>query len=272
MGVINRTPNSFSDNGLDLESDHFHITLNELLIRPHLMIDIGFESTAPMNQAISLEEEWERFLSFFEIVKDVNLEGRILSLDTYKIQNAEKMIECLRSAHPKLSLVLNDVSGVVDEELMSFLTSSTARNLGYIYNFTFIPNRNEVLNHMKFINEDCDIVKKCLGQFNLIANIFDKNKIEADLLLDPGFGFSKTFLQNLKLINDFSLVTSELYKKKIRSPLVVGLSKKSFLRRLIGVDNGEETEELHKQIILQMSKNNHSQLIFRVHNPKILDA
>jgi dihydropteroate synthase len=97
MGVINRTPNSFSDQGFNLQDEHFYHSLNELLKRPSFMIDVGFESTAPMNQAISLQEEWDRFLLFFEKIKDVNLDERVLSLDTYKISNAKKMIEFVRN-------------------------------------------------------------------------------------------------------------------------------------------------------------------------------
>jgi dihydropteroate synthase len=225
-----------------------------------------------MNQSISQQEEWARFTAFFELIKDVDLSESILSLDTYKIKNASRMIECLKDAHPKLSLVLNDVSGVLDDELMDLLTSRQCENVGYVYNFTFIPNRNEVLNHMQFINEEGDIIKKCFASFKFVANEFYKNKISADLYLDPGFGFSKTFLQNLKMISEFDLLTSELYLHKIHHPLIIGLSKKSFMKRLLNVDTGEETEVFHRQTILNMSRISHSQLIFRVHNPKILDT
>ena len=79
LGVINRTPNSFSDHGASLNPNFFDTQLKSFLEDPSVIIDIGFESTAPMNRPISESEELDRFNNFLEASKNYSFANRFIS-------------------------------------------------------------------------------------------------------------------------------------------------------------------------------------------------
>jgi len=114
LGVINRTPNSFSDHGASLHPDHFDSQLKSFLADPSVIVDIGFESTAPMNQAISDQEEFARFLSFLEASKEYSFADKFISFDTYKVKNFLLIADEFQKIHPLAHFIFNDISGVLD--------------------------------------------------------------------------------------------------------------------------------------------------------------
>jgi dihydropteroate synthase len=271
LGVINRTPNSFSDAGKSLNDLYFLEQLKELIKRKKFIIDIGFESTAPMNQKISNEDEWDRFLLFKDLIQNIELNQSIISLDSYKEENMLRMISSLKNDHPQCRFLINDVSGLCSDFLLDYLASQEGQDVGYIYTFTNIPHKDKVHAHMNYLNEDEDIIKQVFNKFHVIHRQFLNRQIDHKLLLDPGFGFSKSFLQNWALIERIDELTQLLVNDKIRNPLVIGLSKKSFMKKMLNVDSGDETEDLHRRCIKKMLSQTHSKLLFRVHHPEICD-
>jgi dihydropteroate synthase len=267
LGVINRTPNSFSDHGLSLNPLHFETQLQSFLEMDSVIVDIGFESTAPMNQAITKEVELERFESFLEASKEFSFEDKFISFDTYKIQNFEKMTESFRRLHPKAHFIFNDVSGVLDDELKATLLNFKAKNFYYIYTFSHIPDRGKVLEHMNYACVDSNVIEDAALAFNLAHDWFKSFQMDDKLILDPGFGFSKTYEQNWQLINNWSELEA---KTNLDVPMLVGLSKKSFLKRALESHPGLDLEGLHKKCIQNIQKASKGNLLFRVHNPKIL--
>ncbi len=269
MGVINRTPDSFSDQGLSLEINFFTKQLQSFLDDPTVIIDIGFESTAPMNSAISLDEEKERFLDFLEASKGFDFSDRYISFDTYKPANFLFMAESFKRLHPKVSFIFNDVSGVLDDELRETLLKFKGQNFFYIYTFTHIPSREHVLQHMSFVKNE-DILRSTADAFKNAQEWFKALGMQAHLIFDPGFGFSKTYEDNWVLINEFGLL-----EEKIRgsSAMVIGLSKKSFLKKYLEKTSNltpETLEELHRKTIENMLKISRTPLLFRVHDPKVV--
>jgi dihydropteroate synthase len=269
LGVINRTPNSFSDHGLSLEINFFTKQLHSFLDDPTVIIDIGFESTAPMNSAISLEEEKGRFLDFLEASKGFDFSDRYISFDTYKPANFLFMAEFFKRLHPKVSFIFNDVSGVLDNELRETLLKFKGQNFFYIYTSTHIPSRDHVLQHMSFVKKE-DIIRSTADAFKNAQEWFKALRMEGHLILDPGFGFSKSYEDNWVLINEFGLL-----EEKIRgsSPMVIGLSKKSFLKKYLEKTSNltpETLEELHRKTIENMLKISKTPLLFRVHDPKVV--
>lgn len=272
LGVINRTPNSFSDHGLSLNPDHFNKQLQSFLNDPSVIIDVGFESTAPMNQAITLVEERVRFESFLEASKKFSFEDRFISFDTYKIKNFKYMVHEFKKLHPKAHFIFNDVSGVLDEELKEALFEFRHTNFYYIYTFSHIPSRSKTLDHMKYLDEEKDVIEDTALHFKKAYEWFKSFEMEHQLILDPGFGFSKTYEQNWKLIDSFNELEERLLELKITNPLLIGLSKKSFLKKAINSDSPEALEEIHQNCIRKMLSNRVMNLLFRVHDPSILQT
>lgn len=270
LGVINRTPNSFSDSGLSLNPSYFDQQLKAFLDDPKVIIDIGFESTAPMNQSIASSLEWERFELFLEAIKKFDLNNRLVSFDTYKIANFLRMHQALISLYPKAQFIFNDVSGVLDSELKNALLSFKGSKFYYIYTFSHIPERNYVCDHMNYLNETSDVLFQCQEAFLKAVTFFRELGMESQLLLDPGFGFSKTFDQNWKLINSFGELSTGLVSLGIMNPMVIGLSKKSFLKKAINSSEVELLEKLHGECLKKMKQATHHQLLFRVHDIQVL--
>ncbi len=260
------TPNSFSDHGSSLEESFFKKQLTEFLAFDNLIVDIGFESTAPMNQAISPEEELERFLTFLKKSSSFNFFGKVISFDTYRVKNFLFMKKEFSKIHPGCSYVFNDVSGVLDDELSLALESDKFYT---IFNNTHIPSRGVVGKHMTFIQLG-NATDACIKSFNHAADFFKSRGCIDRLILDPGFGFSKTYEQNWELINGFQSLLDQLPESLKQSPVLVGLSKKSFLRKALATESLEESEHLHLKCLGEMLKIKKNPLIFRVHDPKIV--
>lgn len=270
LGVINRTPNSFSDSGLSLNSSFFDQQLKAFLNDSKVIIDIGFESTAPMNQSISSSLEWERFELFLEAIKKFNFNKRIISFDTYKVANFLRMHKAFSGLYPQAQFIFNDVSGVLDNELKDALVSFKGLEFYYIYTFTHIPERGHVCDHMNYLNESSDIIPQCQKAFLKAVAFFKDLGMESQLLLDPGFGFSKTFDQNWKLINSFGEFSTGLLSIGIMNPMVIGLSKKSFLKMAINSSEDDLLEKIHGDCLKKMKQAAHHQLLFRVHDTGVL--
>ncbi len=273
LGVINRTPNSFSDAGASLNSSFFDSQLKSFLEDPTVIIDIGFESTAPMNSPISESKEIGRFRDFLEASKNYSFADRFISFDTYKVKNFQQMVFEFQNIHPKAFFIFNDVSGVLNEELKEALREFKHKKFYYIYNYSHIPDRSHVLDHMKYALPELDILQSSSNAFREAYNWFKSFKMESQLILDPGFGFSKTYEQNWQLINQFSKLE---ILKELDVPVLVGLSKKSFLKKALEISNesdlSRDVEDLHKKCITLIQKSAVKKLLFRVHNPSIMKS
>lgn len=274
LGVINRTPNSFSCLGESLADEAFFNKLNLHLRSPRVVTDVGFESTAPMNRAITPEEELARFRIFLYKTKSCDFSDRFISFDTYRPRNFLIMALEMKRYHPRAKFILNDVSGVLDRELKETLIKCREffgeHDFHYIYSFTHVPSRLDVLSHDKFLNLSRPIVDQCIDSFWAAFMFFKDLGLESQLLLDPAFGFSKSYDQNWDLIYSFSTLLKGLESKKIHNPLVLGLSKKRFLRTKLNLKDPNETEGLHQKLILKLQSMTRRQLIFRVHDTSLV--
>ena len=267
LGVINRTPNSFSDHGASLNPHHFESQLKAMLEDSSVIPDIGFESTAPMNTAISATEEFSRFEEFLEASKGFSFNNRYISFDTYKVENFLLMTSFFRKIHPGAHFIFNDVGGVLNEELKEALLKFKNKNFYYIYTFSHIPSRDKVLDHMKFVQPDSNILDEVARAFRATHSWFKDFGMENNLILDPGFGFSKTYEQNWALIHHFAELGSLI---DLDVPVLVGLSKKSFLKKALEHLPGMGLEELHAQCLKNLELSFSGKLLFRVHDPNIV--
>ncbi|MDA8794069.1 dihydropteroate synthase [Bacteriovoracaceae bacterium] len=274
MGVANLTPNSFSDGNPELSQKIVLDKLNHLLDWCDIL-DIGFESTAPMNQAIDEETELRRFQEHFQGLlagQSIDLTGKTLSIDTYKPQVFRKIYEEIKGSAPQVKMIWNDISGVVDDETLDLLKSNL--DFDYVLNHTGVPNKLEANNHLNFISnaKENNLIEEMdqffIDQMKKIQKLSHKK-----IWFDPGFGFSKNLEQNLYLLNNLD----QLLMRSNYQNWLIGMSRKSFLRpknhKEVFKSKGDllaftETLQFEKiKQFLSRIENEKFNLIFRLHTP-----
>lgn len=276
MGVMNITPDSFSDGGLFLETSHIKLQLENFKKLGVHYLDIGAESTAPMNDAVSADVEWQRLEKVLPILKEDSWAGAI-SLDTYKPQIATSFFkELLKHGYKDSQFVWNDVSGDWSVEVENFLNDFSGAS--YVYCHNEAPKREEASSHMEYTKELSgeDIFQRVV-EFFKEANL---SQYGERVVLDPCFGFSKTYDQNWYLIRNFGELMGEFHQHRF----VFGVSRKSFLRKWwqLNVNSFEENKEnllqkseiLHASLVRDLYRSlatdKLKKAIFRVHNPEIV--
>lgn len=213
MGVLNITPDSFSDGGKYFDSA---VILDKVIEDAIFMqkagadfIDVGGESTRPGAQKVSIAEELER------VVPVVNALSRKLSIpisiDTYKSEVAD---ECLKEG----ACIVNDISGFRFDKDIAAVTAK--------------HNASCVLMHIKGTPENMqkdpvynDVVMEVLNYLRTSAKIAKEAGI-SQIIIDPGIGFGKTLEHNLELIRNVGVL------RELGYPVLIGLSRKSFIDKI----------------------------------------
>ena len=201
MGILNVTPDSFSDGGsynqLDLALKH----VEEMMAQGADIIDVGGESTRPGYTKISDEEEIERTVPVVEAI--VSRFDVPVSVDTYKSKVAEANLAA--GAH-----LLNDIWGLKYDEKMAELA------VRYDVPVCLMHNRNNT-EYQDFVPDVVADLKKCLA----VAEKYGVKK--ENIMLDPGVGFGKTYEQNLAIINHLEVLCDMGY------PVLLATSRKSVI-------------------------------------------
>jgi len=248
MGVMNLTPNSFSDGG--------EVTARNLKERIHFfnqfdVIDIGAESTAPMNEPITPEEEWRRLEALIPYLGEIKT---TLSVDTYHPETIFRMTKLYSG-----ELIWNDISGKFDESVEKFL--SLRKNLSYVFCHNLAPSREDSIRHMNFLspNEDTFIDE--------LVDYFLPYK-RSNVIFDPCLGFSKSYSQNWKILDQFHY----LQKKIDHSGWLIGFSRKSFLRKKyqLELSQREELDLVHIEELKKTIPTTFGEVIIRTHRPELL--
>jgi len=217
MGILNATPDSFSDGGKFRSPKDAVAQAERMLADGVDLIDIGGESTRPGAEPVGLQEELDRVLPVIEALKDC---GVPLSIDTYK---SETMRQALNAGVD----CVNDIwalrqTGAVDAVLES-------QNCGI------------VLMHMQ---RDPLTMQFNPEYINVIAEVKQFLKDQADLLIssgiandriaiDPGFGFGKSLEHNLNMLTNFAEFSS------LGLPVLAGISRKSMIGKITGKDTND---------------------------------
>ena len=217
MGVVNVTPDSFSDGGLYLDAEKAVVRAEQLLDEGAAIIDVGGESTRPgASEPVSEEEERRRVLPVIRDVKRRRPDA-VLSVDTYKASIA-------RAAVDVGAEVVNDVSGFRWDSKMAKTLAEL--KVGAVLMHT--RGRPEEWQSLPPIGDPVLLVKRDLRQWAEAATLAG---IKRDrLVLDPGFGFGKRFEENYPLLAHFA----EL--QQMGFPLLAGVSRKSFIGRTLARD------------------------------------
>ena len=206
MGILNVTPDSFSDGGRYNNLDSAMKQAERLISEGADIIDVGGESTRPGHTQITSEEEISRVVPVIEKISK-NLDT-IISIDTYKYDVAEEAIKVGAN-------IINDIWGLqYDKGEMAELVKKS--NLPIIA----MHNQND-----EIYNKDIMLVLREF--FEKTFKIADKYGIDRDkIILDPGLGFGKNVEQNIEIL-------SRLNELKDMEPILLGASKKRFIGKLL---------------------------------------
>ena len=217
MGILNVTPDSFSDGGRYLEPDAAIRRALEMVAQGADLIDIGGESTRPGSDPIPADEEWRRIRPVFEGL--VRTTGVPLSVDTRKPEVAARALEAGAS-------IVNDVSGLRDPEMVRGIAGARAgavivHMLGEPKTMQVAPSYGDVVAEVRgFLAARIETA--------VLAGV----PREA-LAVDPGIGFGKALDHNLELLAHIGDLTA------LGRPVVIGVSRKSFLGALFPSTSGE---------------------------------
>ena len=222
-GVLNVTPDSFSDGGRYLDPDQALDRALEMEAEGADILDLGGESTRPGAETISEEVELARVLPVLR-----KLQGRVqipISIDTWKSGVA-------RTALDEGAQIVNDVSaGRWDPRLWATVAKHGA---GYVLMHAL--DRPATMQSDPHYGDVTGEVRDFLGKF--LARAEENGVALESIVCDPGFGFGKTLTHNLTLLRDLETFQA------LRRPIVVGLSRKNFLKLLGGSDTLPITNEM----------------------------
>lgn len=247
VGILNVTPDSFSDGGLFFDVDH-GIQQAELMIKEGAdIIEVGGEATSPNSKPVSVQEEISRIEPVLKCIS-----GRVaVSVDTYKAAVAEKAISLGCN-------IINDVSACrADKGMIGVVRDSSA------YVILMHSKERGLSPHVSDLDKEYADPAKEIAQFLLTrAEILINSGVSADkIILDPGMGrfLSKDPNVSWKLLNDFSIFC-DLVKPY---PVMVAVSRKGFLKK-----EGADLDLVSQTIALDAVRK--GARLIRTHNPKMM--
>lgn len=232
MGVLNATPDSFSDGGQFSAEDDALNHARLLIAASANIIDVGGESTRPGAERIAIEEEQRRVIS---LIKRIAAEpsfvasGARISIDTMNSQTARAAIE----AGAK---IINDVSGgLADPDMFSVAAETSA--ILVISHWRGFSDRMDSLNEYQDIARDVASELSVQVEAAIAAGVKREN-----IVIDPGLGFAKDMQQNWKLVARLD----EL--EKLGLPILVGASRKRFIAGMLEPDEAGEVSNSRRDL------------------------
>jgi len=243
MGILNITPDSFSDGGKYLD-------FSDALKRAHAMIeegvdiiDIGGESTRPGSDPVSIDEELKRIIPIIEALKrDSDI---AISVDTNKPAVMKEVIDMDVA-------MINDVYALTQPGAIDVIKKSEVGIC--LMHMQGTPKTMQINPTYKNVVSEVQSFLKGRAEM-LISEGIDQSRI----ILDPGFGFGKTFEHNIEMLKKLESFQS------LKFPLLVGLSRKSFIRKIL---NGEHDDHLSGSISAAIFSVLKGAKILRVHDVK----
>ena len=243
-GIINVTPDSFSDGGQFFAVDQALQQARKLIAEGASMLDIGGESTRPGSSYVEIEEEIQRVVP---VIKAIRKESDVLiSIDTWKSQVAEAALEAGAN-------LVNDITGLMGDERMATVVTNAQAQVIIMFNPVMARPQHPsslIFPHFgfgePFTNEDLANFEQ-LPVEELMTAFFERALARADqagiakdkIMLDPGIGFGLTKKENLLLLRDLDKLHQKGY------PIFLGVSRKRFVINILeenGFEVNPETE------------------------------
>lgn len=245
MGIVNVTPDSFYTGSRLTTRDGIISKVQQMVTEGVLIVDIGGYSSRPGASEVTIQEEIDRVLPAIQAITET-FPDLIISIDTFRSEVAEAAL--LNGAH-----IVNDISGFeVDPKIIHVAAK---------YNAPYI------LMHMRGNPQTMQNLTEYDNIFKDISLYFSKKikQLESvgvkDVILDPGFGFSKTIEQNYELLENLE------YFHFLEKPILIGISRKSMIYKKIN-STPESEETLQRTIELNQLAIEKGAHIIRVHDVK----
>jgi dihydropteroate synthase len=246
MGVLNVTPDSFSDGGqfVDEEAAFGHAVA--MAKEGAAILDIGGESSRPGSEPVALEEEIRRVIPIMKRIR-ASLPDLLLSVDTYKAETARQALEAGAD-------IINDISALrADPRMIDVLKDSDAGII--LMHMRGTPKTMQI--------DPCyDDVTREVFEFlrrrrdDLVQSGLDPRRIA----VDPGYGFGKSLQHNAELVRQIGQFTD------LGQPIVVGISRKSMIAHLLGDPKLRSEDRMWPTVALTSLLREKGARIFRVHD------
>ena len=242
MGVVNVTPDSFSDGGVNLRPGDAIASARRMVEEGAAIVDIGGESTRPGADAVSPDEELRRVVPVLE-----ELGGAVpVSIDTAKAEVARRAIELGAE-------LVNDVTALRGDPGLAEVVASSGAYLCLMH----MQGEPRTMQDSPTYEDVAAEVASFLEQ--RLAFAVDAGIPEERICLDPGFGFGKTVEQNFELLGRLGQIVA------LGRPVLVGLSRKRSLGRILG-DPDATTGPLSASLAAAVEAYDRGAAIFRVHD------
>ena len=244
MGVLNVTPDSFSDGWDFLDPGRAAARAATMLDEGAHVIDVGGESTRPGSDPVSPAEEARRVVP---VVQEIMAErpDAIVSIDTYRAGTAEAALEAG-------ARVVNDVTALRGDPRLADVVAGAGCPVVLMH----------MLGEPKTMQRDPrydDVVREVRAFLAARAERANEAGVEEEnVILDPGIGFGKTLEHNLALLNDLDSIV------ELGFPVLVGASRKSFIGRITGVE--EAKDRLFGTVAANVIAYERGATLFRVHD------
>ena len=214
VGILNLTPDSFSDGGQFVDIKHAKEHFLKMVSEGASIIDIGGESTRPGHVPISVEEETERVLPFIETIRSET--DCLISVDTSKSEVAEV---CLKAGAD----IINDIWGAQKDRAMASVISKYDAACILMHNSeALITEKGQLIKRVKeFLKHSLDIVSKAGVRAESVC-------------IDPGLGFGKSYEDNWEIMRNLNAFN------ELEKPLLLGASRKSMIAKLLCLEDPKD--------------------------------
>ena len=216
MGIVNVTPDSFSDGGLHLQRDAALAYARQLIDEGADILDIGGESTRPGAQPVNAQEEMDRVLPIIEALRGAPVP---VSIDTCKP-------EVMQAAIAVRAQMVNDINALQDSATMRVIAASQAA-VCLMHKQGKPQTMQEQPHYQNVVAEVSAFLRERIAATQAVG--ISRTRI----VIDPGFGFGKTLAHNLALLRELKKLT------ELGVPILAGLSRKSMLGALTGQEVGQ---------------------------------
>lgn len=242
MGILNVTPDSFSDGGQHLGFEQAMAHARRMAEEGADFIDVGGESTRPGSEAVSLEEELRRVIPVIErLTKELSIP---LSIDTYKSKVAQ---EALNAG----ATIVNDISGLAFDSEMPYVAAKHHASVVLMHIRGTPKTMQKNPTYENVTHEVCQFLEEQVHKAHSLGI--------QQIIIDPGIGFGKNLQHNLQLIRELTTF------KTVGCPILIGPSRKSFIGTILDLPVDQRLEGTAAAVTACILNGAH---IVRVHDVK----
>ena len=241
MGIINLSPDSFYENDAEKKETALLKKIESFIANGADIIDIGGSSTKPNSSLPSAKEELDRVIEPLTLIRK-EFPNLIISIDTVRNEVAQQTLEIGAD-------IINDVSGGYDNSKMLELVAKFKCPYILTHNIEGGINKNVMDDSKNTIKELIQFFSKKISELN--------SKGIYDIIIDPGFGFSKRLKQNFEIVQNFELLHI------LNTPIMAGISRKSMIYKPLEIESTDAlngTTAMHAFILSKKAS------LFRVHD------